>query len=705
MISEYIYRIEKTRSFFDQNSNDRYAIYGTGKNAMGILNTIQNAPILCIIRNQEDGNIFCGKPILSLDEAVAIGINKIIIAAQIDSEYCIAQRLLPYVNSHGIELFDMYGNDVSVLLKEIISAKLKITGYNEKYWESVRGALKECRTVSIRESELFHKDLDLNRNEVLMNNSTVDFLVGLKNEGKRIVVIKDDPDGNDSGVNLEQFDLWEIPGKNTFFSGAFRLLLDEYGKNIIHIGTDILLDVFTPKIYGIQTYYLLPALEMLKASEIGALLLGTESNSDKEGWLRGLAYQVANRVDYNFSQFDNNFMYDTYSRYIEKFRNLCDKNDLIRISTEKSKKMLVADIWIPPYDRNAGARCTYDYLRTFKRIGYEVYYISTHFMKEEPYQSELEQLGIHCLTGNNYKRYWKLWLMAYGNEFSVVYLQRPAVGQMMMDTVVNCCPNARKIYFAHDLHYLRLMRQYDVSHNPDDLKESDRLKEVESSLFNKADVIHVVGSYEKQVLNDEWHKQNVSNIPLYIYDAPFCANSKNNIEKSGIMFVGGIGHQPNRDAVLRLANVIFTQVQKSIPNIKLTLVGSGIKELLEENDISNESIITYENISDDKLKDLYLESKLVVAPLRFGAGVKGKVVEASYYGVPVITTDIGAEGISTEFGNIIVKNDAEGFANTIVELYNDEERIEELSKQAAKMIQKYYSFDAAKEILERDFKK
>jgi len=109
-------------------------------------------------------------------------------------------------------------------------------------------------------------------------------------------------------------------------------------------------------------------------------------------------------------------------------------------------------------------------------------------------------------------------------------------------------------------------------------------------------------------------------------------------------------------------------------------------------------------VSEEELEQLYGECKIVVVPLRYGAGVKGKVVEAIYYGTPIVTTNIGAEGIPQVEDTLIVEDEPEAFADAVVRLYQDDAACRELCWRTQEYIRNHFSLDAAWRVIEEDFR-
>jgi len=154
----------------------------------------------------------------------------------------------------------------------------------------------------------------------------------------------------------------------------------------------------------------------------------------------------------------------------------------------------------------------------------------------------------------------------------------------------------------------------------------------------------------------------------------------NPTERKDLLFVGGFKHQPNADAMRWFIKDIFPLILKNNPNIKLNIVGSNCPQdiINEANKISNISIYNY--LSDDDLNYLYNKTKIIIAPLRYGTGVKGKIIEAIKNQIPVVTTSIGAEGIN--FNLLNIADDSTSFAQSILNLYNDNEKLIQISNSS-----------------------
>lgn len=371
-----------------------------------------------------------------------------------------------------------------------------------------------------------------------------------------------------------------------------------------------------------------------------------------------------------------------------------------RDRSQRKKHLLVVDHYVPHYDKDAGGRCTYMYLKLFVKMGFQVTFIGDNFFRHEPYTTELNQMGIEVLYGNYYYANWQNWLKENGQAFDYIYLQRPHISIKYID-LVKQYSNAKIIYFAHDLHHIREKREYEITGDPKLLQSAEEWKEKEYKLFGDADVGHVVGSYEQEVMQKVFPEKPIRNIPLYLYEKLPENIEKDFSKRKDLLYVGGFNHHPNVDAVLWFAKEVFPGILEQYPEIVWHVVGGHLTKEVQE--LASEHIIIHGFVSDEELEQLYRTCRIAVVPLRYGAGVKGKVIEANYYQIPLVTTPIGAEGVSQAEESMIVDTDAEQMKIDICRLYSDQARLKELSDRGEKLIRNHYMLDEAERIIRMDF--
>lgn len=363
------------------------------------------------------------------------------------------------------------------------------------------------------------------------------------------------------------------------------------------------------------------------------------------------------------------------------------------------KRILVIDRTVPNFDKDAGGRCTYMYLKIFQSIGLAITFIGDDYKKSNPYNSFLQQRGIEVLYGDIYKYNRDKWLKNNLNHFDFVFLQRPYIAIKYIDLIKKNF-NGKIFYFAHDLHYMRLLREYNITKNKKTLNLSQYFEKVEYDIFSKTDVGYVVGNYEQKIIKEKFKDKPIYNIPIYIYEKQLSNINKDFSIRRDLIFVGGFWHTPNKDAMLWFSKDIYPHVLKKYPEMILNIVGTHIPIVIKK--LQSKNIKISENMSDEDLKSLYQKCRIAIAPLRFGAGVKGKIVEAAYYQIPIITTSIGVEGLDNSFGALLVEDDALKIAQLICSIYTDFEKLKKISDSEKVFIEKYFTTEKAKEILQKE---
>ena len=363
--------------------------------------------------------------------------------------------------------------------------------------------------------------------------------------------------------------------------------------------------------------------------------------------------------------------------------------------------VLVIDHYVPHFDKDAGSRSTYQYLQLLVQSGFNVKFLGDNFFKHEPYTSVLQDMGIEVLHGTYYGRNWEKWLRGHAGYVDVVYMMRPHIAGRYVDVVNTLKPRPRTIYFGHDLHYLRLQRQFEL--HPDKNLAADMVywERKEYALFEKFDQIY----YPSQIEVDEILARNpnlpVKAIPLYAFDQ-FEDEPPEFSSREGLIFVGGFNHPPNSDGLVWFVNEVFPAVLESLPDLQLYIVGSNMPDEIKRLESSNIKVEGF--LSDEALGELYRRIRMSVVPLRFGAGIKGKVLDAMQKGIPVATTSIGAEGIPNAGTSLLVEDVSADFANRIVESYGDLEMLERHSIAGLDTIAKHFSTDAVLKVIAEDFR-
>lgn len=380
-----------------------------------------------------------------------------------------------------------------------------------------------------------------------------------------------------------------------------------------------------------------------------------------------------------------------------------DPRDLPRARDRSfyKKRLLFIDHYVPMRDQDAGSRSTFQYLTLMSEMGYQITFLGDNFVDYQPYTSELQQLGIEVLFGPGIQRHWKRWLANQGKNFDYVYLSRPHITQKYLPHIRRYS-SAKIVYCGHDLHFLREERHFELKGRRTYLRAAKNWARIEQKILQEVDISYFFSSFEIDELNRRFPTLVARAIPLYLFDGPYKGNFaiRDFSNREGLLFVGGFMHEPNVDAVLWFVDSILPLVRKRVPDMTLTIVGSNPPAVIGH--LSCDYIHVAGRISDEALLQQYNRTKVVVAPLRYGAGVKGKIVEAMHFGVPTVTTTVGAEGIAATKQALFVADDAETFADAVLAIYCNEETWRTAQQLSNVAVLQQFSKKLARAILSQD---
>jgi glycosyltransferase involved in cell wall biosynthesis len=287
------------------------------------------------------------------------------------------------------------------------------------------------------------------------------------------------------------------------------------------------------------------------------------------------------------------------------------------------------------------------------------------------------------------------WLRARGQQLDAVILSRHYVAANYVGLVRLYAPQARLIFDTVDLHYLREQRAAQLENSAELAQQAARTRTQELKLMRDCDVTLVVSAVEQEFLARELPQARIevlSNVhELYGRRRGFA-------DRQDLVFVGGFQHPPNIDAVLWFVREVFPLVRAQAPSMQLHVIGSKApKQILE---LAHDGVTVHGYVND--IAPFMDSCRLSIAPLRYGAGVKGKVNMAMSYGLPVVATTPAVEGMHVRNGEDVMIADApDAFAAAILRVYGDADLWAKLSDNGLANVRRHFSFDAAREALRR----
>ena len=357
-------------------------------------------------------------------------------------------------------------------------------------------------------------------------------------------------------------------------------------------------------------------------------------------------------------------------------------------------RVLVVDAMTPDPSRDSGSLRLCAILRLLDEQGW-----STAFLPDDGRAGPAEIDALGALGCEVLCRPWVAglprWLREHGSELHAVILCRHTVAGQYADLVRLHAPQAKLIFDTVDLHFLRERRAAELAGSATLARQAKASQRSEQALIGRSDATFVVSPYEQALLTRMLPGARVE-LLSNIHEVHGCRHP--HAQRKDLIFIGGYGHPPNRDAIHWIAAEILPALRKAMPDIRLHVIG----DLPEA---ARRTLATPGLEMHGRIADLtpWLDNCLAsLAPLRFGAGVKGKINTAMSYGVPVIATTIAVEGMQLADGvNVLVADDAAAFVDAVHRLQHDEPLWRQLSVQGLDNVRRHFSVDAAASALQR----
>lgn len=363
------------------------------------------------------------------------------------------------------------------------------------------------------------------------------------------------------------------------------------------------------------------------------------------------------------------------------------------------RTILVVDHYVPQPDRDAGSRSIWCFLREFKAMGLSVKFWPANHWHDTHYAPLLEQEGIEVFYGNEFVGRYAEWIRAHAQDLDYVLLNRPHIAADHWEAVREYT-QARLLYYGHDLHYARLLLEHSKTGEAHLLRDAERIKTVEEMLWRNSDVIYYPSATETAAVRALLPKACARTVPLFFYDPAEFSVQATGRNMHELLFVAGFGHPPNVDAAKWLVSEILPRLWTRLPDLQVILAGSNpTQEVLA---LRGPLVQVTGYLTDDQLNAHYRRCGAAVVPLRFGAGVKGKVLEAMHQGVPLVTTSVGAQGLEGLENVVPVQDDPQALADALIHLLIHPDVWLKTSKNGFDFVHANFSRDALREVFKLD---
>ncbi len=377
------------------------------------------------------------------------------------------------------------------------------------------------------------------------------------------------------------------------------------------------------------------------------------------------------------------------SKFVAKWRHRLESEQLRSAPTNlraaanrhRGRHVLVVDFRVPTWNHDSGSLRMLNIVQALIGLGMRVTLMPDNFAPLQPYTRALQRMGVEVLYGAldiNAE------LATIGPKLSGAILSRPHVASRWLDTIREYAPSAIVAYDTVDLHWLRETRRSESdspsagaastngSGHPIGLK-AEALRQIELAMIRATDATLVVSASEQAQVEKDVSRANVLVVPNVHQVEPLVVPPE---DRSGILFVGGFEHPPNTGAALRLVKEVMPAVWRELGDVSVTIVGPDPPPEVQA--LAGPLVEVTGWIED--LKPLLDSARLMVAPLRYGAGLKGKVTQALAVGLPVVTTPVGAEGVEHIDECLMVAEDSQDLAAHVIRAYRGDELWRSLSR-------------------------
>jgi GT2 family glycosyltransferase len=339
-------------------------------------------------------------------------------------------------------------------------------------------------------------------------------------------------------------------------------------------------------------------------------------------------------------------------------------------------QVVVLDDRIPTPDRDAGSARMLHVLGALSEWCHPVF-VTTSKQVWPEYEHRLWKEGVETASALDLRRLLK------SRGFRAAVVSRPEVAEALLGTIRRADPRLKVVFDTVDLHFVRLAREAGLTGDRALARQAERYRKAETRLARASDLVWFASSADRETLERVVPDVRSAVVPTV---HPARGRGLPFEERAHLLFVGSFRHRPNADAVHFFASEVLPLVRESLPGVELLVVGENAPPELG----AGVGVRLLGYVPD--IDPLYERSRVFVAPLRFGAGMKGKIGDALSYGLPVVTTTIGAEGMYLRTGEeALIADAALDFAAAVVRLYRDEELWRRLASNGHAHAERHFS--------------
>ena len=359
----------------------------------------------------------------------------------------------------------------------------------------------------------------------------------------------------------------------------------------------------------------------------------------------------------------------------------------------KRETVLIITNHLPQFDRASGCYRLFNMIkglnRHFNVIVYSEWFHKYYDPQNDMYSNALLDLGVEIFLphGNESKTKDNLRRIVGTRSLKAVIIEFFHIAEINLDVIRECNPEVPVIIDTVDLHFYRLQMMADTKNDEALKQKAIEIREREVKIYSKADYVWAISRLDKEILLTINPDLKVCIVPNF-HPIPEIVPMRDARQTNTLLFIGGFNHPPNVDAVLYFCREILPIVKKKVPDIKVRVVGDSPPPEIEV--LQGDTIEVTGYVPETKP---YIDSSYIsIAPLRFGSGMKGKVGEALASGLPLVTTEVGAQGMGLKHRqDAWIADTPEDFAEGIIKLCMDNKLYDHLSKNGRKLMQEAFS--------------
>ena len=358
-------------------------------------------------------------------------------------------------------------------------------------------------------------------------------------------------------------------------------------------------------------------------------------------------------------------------------------------------RALVIDFTTPQPDRDAGSYAALQEIRLLQSLGCKVTFVPDNLAYLAAPTEDLQRMGVECVYAPFILSIRDL-LETRGSEFDLVYVSRYSIAERHIEAIRRFAPQAKVLFNNADLHFLRELRSAIASKHQEGVSRALKTRDDELGLMRKVDLVLSYNEAEHAVIVS--HNLDSTRIARCPWVVKVPESSPGFDERADIAFLGGFSHSPNPEAMEYFVREVMPLLRERLPNVSLRIYGSDISDGIY--DLAADDVVIKGWVPD--VAQVYSSCRVFIAPLRSGAGIKGKVVGALAFGVPCVLSPVAAEGTGIRDGQeALIAETAAEWVESIAGLYEDRSKWLKIHEAARTYAASEFSFLKGQQLMKK----